>query len=677
MNINIICKQEKKEERYIKPFVEFYLSSYYPKIREVDIDCPDKNSQQKSPDYFLTQPKIAVEIKEVHEKEEMDRAAATGYSIKRLQETLDKLLQQEPFLNAIYLLDYPWNLRIKKGKEEAIAEKIINAVKNGQQEFNIDGVGNFKIISKLEDKEVKIILAAATGPVRCINPASTIHQNIGTKIGTADEQLGAIKANKKILLLVNKYIFGDSITDFIEALTYSYNNLLDYENIDGIWLQIESATGQFSHNLIYKKDFLNSFDKGSFKSVTQDEIKLLEEWFYPLSKLGDKYKEKLFIALKQFLKDKKPHEVFDNRNKFAREEMVQLGIWLAEKGRFDDVIWIIDKFIDDPDPEEPEKYSGDPKLNYHQQIINGEDPNIITTVLGHLAWVVQKLAVRKEHISKALKYTKKLLSHKNLYVKLQAIIPLIEISARRQWLEGWGKRPREGQYKEFHKTVFDLINLVKENPNYKAIAKWLCHVFVYYKDLSTKEAEQVLDALKITDEAAGLFVYFGIFRQRHYKDQNIKYNGQKLEKKLKDLLKNSKEDYQQLRASITWHLWKVLEENKNEFETIKPYIDLILEQPYQRDIYDDIEKIISGWIKDRPDICIQWYKQMLSKVSDFAEYTENLQLQGGLWLMYTEEIVKTIATCNPNELLGIMEKLVYLCEKGVYIGSVKRLFESR
>jgi len=390
--------------------------------------------------------------------------------------------------------------------------------------------------------------------------------------------------------------------------------------------------------------------------------------------LGDDYNGKLFIALKQFLEDKKPHEIFDN--KFAREEMVQLGIWLVEKERFNDALWIIDKFIDDSDPEEPEKYSGNPKFNYHRQIIDGADPRIITTVLGCLAWVVQKLAVHKNYIVKALDYTKKFLSHKNLYVKLQAIVPLIEISARRQWLEGWGKRPREGQYKEFHKAVFDLIDLVKENPKYKAIAKRLCRVFAYYKDLSTKEAEQVLDTLKITDEAAGLFVYFGIFRQRHYKDQDIEYNGQRLEKKLKDILKNGKGDHQQLRASITWHLWKVLDENRNEFETIRPYIDLLLEQPYQKDIYDDIERIISGWIKDRSDICIQWYKQMLFKVSDFAEHTEKLQLQAGLWLMYTEKIVETIARYSPNELLEIMRKLVFLWEKGVFIGSPKRLFES-
>lgn len=664
----------KREERYIKPFIEFYLPYYFPKIKEIDIDCPDKNNQQKAPDYFLMQPKIAVEIKEVHEKEEIDRAVATKYNVKRLQKALDELLQQETSLNAIYFLNYPWSLKIKKGKEKATAKQIIVAVQGNRKEFDIENVGRFKVISTSKEKVPKIILASSISPVGYIDPPRTIHQNIGPKISTANKQLGTQKASKRILLLVNKYFFGDKIADFIEALTYSYVDLLNYKNIDEIWLQIESASGHFSHNLLYKMDFLNSFDKGKLKSIDQDQKELFEKWFNPLSKLGNEYKEKLFIALKQFLKNKKPHKVFTDE--CTREEMVRLGIWLADKERFNDAIWIIDKFIEDPDPEEPEKYSGDPKFNYHQQIINGEDPHIITTVLGHLAWVIQKLSVRKNYIVKALDYTKRLLAHKNFYVRLQAIIPLIEIAGRRQWLDGWSKRPRRGEYQKFHKLVFDLVDLVTQNPKYKAIAEWLCHIFAYYKDLSTKEAERVLNALKITDEAAGLFVYFGIFRQRHYKDQVIEYNGQKLEEKLKDIIKNDKKDYQRLRASITWHLWKVLDENRNEFETIQPYIELILEKPYQRDIYDNIERIISGWIKDKPDICIQWYKQMLSKVSDFAEHTEKLQLQGGLWLMYTEEIVETIAKHNPNELLEIMEKLVSVWGKGVFIGSPKRLFES-
>lgn len=674
INISKNCER-KKEDRNIKPFTEFYLSSYFPRIRKVDIECPDENNQYKAPDYFLRQLKITVEIKEVHDKEEIDRAAATSYSVKRLQEALDRLVQKsEKLENITYYLDYPWDLRVKKGRENIVAKNIINAIELNRKEFDIDKIGHFKVMKGSQEKGKRVILGFSMGEVSFINSSGTIHQNIGHKIGTADKQLEALRANKRILLLVNKYIFGDRITEFIKALTYSYKDLLSYKNIDEMWLQIESASGQFSHELLYGKEFLSLLDKGNLKSKNGVYKTLFERWFYPLSEIGDDYKEKLFIATKQYFEKDRPNRVFSNE--FIREEMVQLGIWLVEKERFLDTIWIIDKFIDDPDPEKPERYSGDPKHNYHQQIVDGQEPHIITTVLGHLAWVIQKIAIRKEYIVKALGYTKKLLAHKNLYVRLEATIPLIEISARRQWLEGWGKRPRGGEYKEFHKLVFDLVNLVAKNPSYKAIAKRLCHVFAYYKDLTTREAEQILNALKITDEAAGLFVYFGIFRQRHYKDQNIEYNGQRLEKKLKEMIKSSKKDYQRLRASITWHLWKLLDENRNEFETIRPYIDLILEQPYERGIYDDIERIISGWIKDKPDICIKWYKQLLSKVSDFAKHTEKLQLQGGLWLMYTEEIVETIAKHKPSELLDIMEKLVSFWGKGVFIGSPKRLLES-
>ncbi len=677
MKINIICKQhckqQKKEERYIKPFVEFYLSFYYPEIKNVDIYCPDKDNQQKAPDYFLKQLRIAVEIKEVHDKKEVERFAATSYNVKRLQKALDELVQKDGGLSKIYFLEYPWTIKIKKGQEENIAKEIIKAIKNNLREFNIENIGSFKVVGESGGNKTEIVLAVSMSPVRSIDPARTIHQNIGPKITTADKQLGVLTADKKILLLVNKYLFGDRINDFIEALAYSYKDLLSYKNIDEIWLQFESRDGQFFHEFLYSRDFLISFDKKKIKPSNEQQKQLFEKWFYSLEKLGDEYKEKLFFALKQFLKDKKPYQLFTD--KFTREEMACLGIWLAEKERFNDVIWIIDKFIDDPDPEEPEKYSGDPKFNYHQQIINGEDPHI-TTVLGHLAWVIQKLALDKRYILNALNYTKKLLSHKNLYVKLQAIIPLIEIAAHRQWLDGWGKRPRSSEYEEFHKLVFHLVNLVAKNPNYKAIAKWLCHVFAYYKDLSTRETEKVLNALKTTDEAAGLFVYFGIFRQKHYKDQNIEYNGQKLEEKLKEIIKSNKKDYQKLKENIAWHLWKILDENRNEFEKIRPYIDLMLKQPYQRNIYAHIERIISDWIKDKPDVCIQWYKQMLYKVSDFTKHTERLQLQSGLWLIYTEEIVEKIAKYNPNELLEIMGKLVSFWKKGCFVGSPKRLFES-
>ncbi|WP_176230579.1 hypothetical protein, partial [Candidatus Hakubella thermalkaliphila] len=166
--------------------------------------------------------------------------------------------------------------------------------------------------------------------------------------------------------------------------------------------------------------------------------------------------------------------------------MARLGLWLVDKERFDETVWLIDQFIDDPDPVAPEHYEGVPESNYQEKIIAGEDPHIITTVRGNLAWVIQKLALRKNYIIKALDYTKTLLRYKNLYAKLQAIIPLIEIAARRQWLEELN--PQE--YKEFHDVTFDLL---RNYAKYPPIAKRLTHVFYYFQDLTTEEDLEVLE----------------------------------------------------------------------------------------------------------------------------------------------------------------------------------------
>jgi len=666
--IDLLPKIKKEEDKDFKRFTDFLFFTGIKKI--VVKDKPDKTKTGRF-DYFIRiddDKNIALEFTQIFEKDEQRlRSIQWGNLVGAFRSELKKYLSKHKKFpwTGIWNIETPEGFGATKNKAKNIAYKntisLIEAIEKGKSSIKVTGF--LLKLRRITDNPRGDLYFSTSLKAGSIDPASDLEPKLRKKLLEKNKQL-EIKDAEKVLVIINKYIFGET-RELISALS-RVEELWNYKNLDKIYFE----TSPSNFILVFTKELRECWVS---RKVSTD-INLLGPFQLWINNLRNKNPKNTFLIVKKLLKKEEPHKLIPDS--FAREEVIHLSDWLIDQKQYKDIIWIIDKFLDDPDPEEPEKYSGDPKFNYHQQIADGEDPHIITTVLGHLAWVVQKLAVNKSYIAQALDYTKKLLSHKNLYVKLQAIIPLIEISARRQWLDGWGKRPREGQYKEFHKIVFDLIDLVKENPNYKAIAKWLCHVFAYYKDLSTSEAEQVLDALKITDEAAGLFVYFGIFRQRHYKNQDIEYNGQRLEKKLKQIIKNSKEDHQRLRASITWHLWKILDENRNEFETIQPYIDLLLEQPYQRDVYDDIERIISGWIKDRPDICIQWYKQMLSKVSDFAEHTGKLQLQAGLWLIYTEEIVETIARYSQNELLEIMGKLVSLWEKGVFIGSPKRLFES-
>jgi len=671
IKINFCSSCENKEENvFIQPFITEYWAKYFPETNEVKVSCPEETSKKKTPDYFIFEPKVLVEVKRVYDNEEIVELAHYSKQINRLKEALKPRLKE---VKGLYIVSIPEKLSIKKGKEKDIIDKILEAIKNNQEFLDIPKIGKFEI-SKLvnEDNNVGFI----RGPVvKYPNPPETIKQNTASKIKTANIQLGSFsedKVNKKILLLVNKYGLGD-VNDMIEALSFSYRELLEYNNIDEIWLQYETIDKQFLHTLLYTRDFLTSFEEKRVNLKNIQHKELFEKWFYSLVELGDNYKEELFDILKEGIKNQRPYSIFPDKN--LRMGIVRLGEYLAAKNRFNDVIWIIDKFIDDPDPEEPGQYSGEPDFNYHQKIANGEDPSIITTVLGHLAWLVQKLAIQKEYIGKALNYTEKLLSHKNLYVKFQAIIPLVEIAARRQWLDGWGKRPRESEYKKFHSMVFDLVELVSQNPNYKAIANRLVLVFSYYKDLSTEEVDKALNALKITNESAGLFVYFGIFRQRHYKDQHIEFDGKKFENKLKEIIKSNTEENIELKEKISFHFWQISKENKDEFEKIRPYIELFLEQPYQNHIYSNIEHIINKTIRDKPDVCIEWYKQMLSRISKYLESAEP-QNQIILWLHHTEEIIEVIATYRPVELLPIVKNLVDFWKERVYIGSPKEIFGS-
>jgi len=299
-------------------------------------------------------------------------------------------------LDRSYLVNTPFPLKVKNEKTaKKIIDEIMKAIKEKKNNINIDKIGSFKI-EKYTSKDKSILFVHIDS--KSINPTETIHQNIWNKIKKANKQLGAFKheTEKKILLLSNHYTFANSIKYLIEALSFSYKELLKLKNIDEIWLQLERQ--EDNPILVYERNFLVSFDEKNIKTDKQS-LDLFERWFSVLERLGDEHKEKLFVALKDILSDKgkKPYQIFDNP--FVREKMVQLGIWLAEKKRFDKVVWIIDKFIDDPNPEDPEKYFGDPKFNYHQQIIDGKDIGI-TTVLGHLAWVVQKLAMQKNILIK-------------------------------------------------------------------------------------------------------------------------------------------------------------------------------------------------------------------------------------------------------------------------------------
>lgn len=660
----------KKEDKNIQFFLDFYPQ---PSFGEVHFEAIPEDSYGKSPDFYVPEIKALVEVKELHDRGMVEELAQWS----RIATNLEHAVENHPDYQKVrgeYLINTPdiFKFPSSESRLENAADSIVRAVLAG-----VKSVIVFDIlfeITKIGEKNNRILFSSK-GHVREIEAGKTVYENIYRKLRTANAQLAfktSKEVEKKILLLVNLYDHADDPKDVVEGLSFSFQDLLSYESIDELWLQTPKGNGMPEHDLLYTGKFLRQFVEGKIEP-TRVNAGLYQLWFNPLEKLGEENKDKLYQTLKNFLANNKPDEVFDDLS--SREQMMRLGIWLAEKERFEDAIWLIDKFIDDPDPPEP---TGNKEADffYHAQIEKGEDPLIITSTLGQLAWVVQRLALRKEHILKALDYTARLLVHRNLYVKQQAMVPLIEIAARRQWLDGWGKRPREGQYLKFHDLVFELVELVAKNSNYVAIADWLVRIFSFYKDLSTKEVEFVLDTLKISDEAAPLFIYFGIYRERHFKIQGIDFDSEPIQNRLRQLILDQNRSTFDLRERIAWNFWKILEDNKNEFEVLRPYIELLLLQPYQPNLYSHLERVINDWLEEQPDVCVQWYKVFLHRVHQFMNAGKGQSAHASVWLYSTEEIVEAIAAKSPENLLEVVEGLVGLLLKRVPLLNVKRLFES-
>jgi len=672
INIQIIDPIEKIEDRFIRPFIKFYLPSRYPQLLNIDLESPDKDNSKTLPDYYLTQPGILVEVKGVYDRTEREALAGWERKTNALRKELDSRCASS--ILGHFSIDTDRDLQVPrspKGVKE-IVDQILDAIKNEQPEVMIEGTGKFRI-RKISDQGHYVSFGFHSN-VTFFDPAETVYQNTKSLIKKANKQLGSFKdgkVNKRILLFVNWYVFSDKFGATFKALCRSYEELMNSLNIDEIWFQFEQRDGTFEHDIVYTRDLLTSFDRGEI-NTDRTTAHLLGKWSFALTRRGDEYKDKVFVALQRLLATGQPHQLFEDR--LDREEMVELGSWLIEQDRSTDAIWLIDRFIDDPDPPKPEHYSGNPEVNYHEHIANGKPSPPISSVLVHLACVVQELAVHDEHIVDALRYTGKLLSHKNLHVKYQAIRSLATIAGRRHCLDGYGKRPFRGNYKKFHDLTFSLVELVRSNPKLIAIAEDLSLVFSWYGDLSTKEVELVLDSLKIVPESAGLFVRFGIYRCRYYQDQPIEFNQERLNKKLRDMIGERDPSYQRLRAGIIYCFERILEEDANEFETLQPCIDLFLEQPLQNDIYHTLVRIIEKWIPNKPDVGIAWCKLMLSEFAKSLEHEEQLGELRGLWIGGMRSIVEAISIHSPVQLLDIMEKLAHLCSAGVFNGSPETLF---
>lgn len=287
----------------------------------------------------------------------------------------------------------------------------------------------------------------------------------------------------------------------------------------------------------------------------------------------------LFKLIKSDYRNYKLNKKFQHfNNEYAREFFVELVENFINEKDFCKAKQLIDILINDPDPgicNKPDDPEG--KFNYHEKIKNGEQESLITGVKGRLCWAIQKLIKNwKEDHDYIFEKTKILLNDQSYYVKMQAMVPLIEIAhpGRRKEL------PRIGnEIKNYVISLLDNNDIINNKP----LMEMLLRVFSYVRDISEKEAKKLLNICKKLNlaDSCFLFLYFAIFRKEQY-DKNFNDNEFKVM-----LIKELEDKKSEIKSSVACEFWRMLEKDFNIYPKIKDYFELIIDN-YPEDDRDFI-----------------------------------------------------------------------------------------
>lgn len=290
--------------------------------------------------------------------------------------------------------------------------------------------------------------------------------------------------------------------------------------------------------------------------------------FESLSEIAKRYPGETYSFIKNHLENQQRVEEFI-KDTSTRIKLVRVGDELAQKSMGKEALWIIHKFINDPDPQLDEEGS----FNYHNRIEAGEDVNVISTVRGNVPWVLQKLAVNKEFTIDAFHVTRDLVQKEdNLYVIQQCIVPLIEVATRAGWLEALDK------LNEFRDSMFDIL---RKYSRYPAIGHLLTSVFIPFRDLNENDAEEAIRYLGYVPDFAPFIIHYALSRKNMFKEK-WEFKSERFEKILKNMIRNGNDD---VRRQIAWHFWKILGSRKSQFSKLKEYVDEYVSSHYSREAF--------------------------------------------------------------------------------------------
>jgi hypothetical protein len=673
IQVDITGPENKKENSYIRWFSHFIGAGNGMNDGTIIVTALDTGQGQLAPDYCVETLKILVEVKEAHDREHVEWSASLWGSIARLEKAISLLNAQTL---GTFIVTTPGVLQIPVGQEHAAAAQIVQAVMRGNTEVRIDGLGRFEI-ERMSPDGTGIHFGSDVW-TRWVPPWGTRRGEAERILRKANRQLASTGQDEfqKILLFVQRETVYDD--DFYKSLASHFDLLADLESIDQIWLQ-RSSEGEETptHELLYSRSFLLALREGRpLEDKTSRD--LLAKWFESLVREGDPWREWLFNALKGLPGDRRPHELFITTH--VRESMVRLGEWLGETKRFSELEWLVERFLSDPDPLSPEAegFSNSTGEHYHREVATGNNPRIITTVLGHTAWATRWLALDPARIVRSLDFTTTLLNNANWYVRYQATFPLAEIASRRQSLIGFGTSPRQGDLARFHDLAFTQLAFLREHHGCVSFAARMCRVFNYYEELTEKESLEVIGALSITADSAALLINYALFREQRSEKTGILFDGTSLREQLKNVLKKDENVWAPLRATILWNFWQLVSKDKSMTDIVSPYVDILLKSPItSSEVCNYTAHLAEETLKKELPIGGAWYARLIHVIAQAppgSPLREALIKNWALW--NAESIMLLVARRAPRFWIDAARGLCVDLGKNLHPSVRKSLLET-
>lgn len=362
----------------------------------------------------------------------------------------------------------------------------------------------------------------------------------------------------------------------------------------------------------------------------------------------------------------------------ARENMVVYCENQLKKGKgVDDGLWLLRMLRDDPDPDprgEREVNRGE-EFNYHKRVLEGDDIRYITTVRGHLCWLMSHLIVRNrpEIYEEIIEILKKYAAEPNLYIRTQLTFPLIELVVRRHATKNQDGSPFDWKPEQKLDVRELAFRMLRNNAGHPRVLESLLHVFSRLRDVNEAEAEEILNLFLATGkeyvlhDLAALIVYFAVFRSRDWKDASP-FDPTKF---IAILKKQIVDGDKSVRASIAWHLWKILQETQLAYDEIREYLLLFADGPYESRVVSMFALATEEILKNSAGDAAQMFKCMVKKTKEHMELFPNEHH----WLDATEKVIPVIAA-QPDELITVVSNLKDLWMKGAYVGDPTAIFGS-